>query len=116
MPFEPVILFFVLGLLAGLLRSDLKIPAVLYESLSIFLLLAIGLKGGMELASYSLRELAGPIVVVVAVAMLIPLAGFFVLYRAGRLARCRCRIDRSALRFRERRHLRGCRRVPGQKR
>lgn len=87
MPFEPVILFFVLGLLAGLLRSDLKIPAVLYESLSIFLLLAIGLKGGMELASYSLRELAGPIVVVVAVAMLIPLAGFFVLHRAGRLAR-----------------------------
>ena len=50
MPFEPVILFFLLGLLAGLARSDLKIPAVLYESLSIFLLLAIGLKGGVELA------------------------------------------------------------------
>ena len=43
MPLEPVILFFMLGLLAGLLRSDLKIPPVLYESLSIFLLLAIGL-------------------------------------------------------------------------
>ncbi len=41
MPLEPVILFFLLGLLAGLLRSDLKIPAVLHESLSIFLLLAI---------------------------------------------------------------------------
>jgi hypothetical protein len=50
MPLEPVILFFLLGLLAGLLRSDLKIPAVLHESLSIFLLLAIGLKGGVELA------------------------------------------------------------------
>ena len=49
--FEPVILFFLLGLLAGLARSDLKIPAVLYESLSIFLLLAIGLKGGVELAA-----------------------------------------------------------------
>ena len=43
MPFEPVILFFLLGLLAGVVRSDLKIPGVLYESLSIFLLLAIGL-------------------------------------------------------------------------
>lgn len=87
MPFEPVILFFVLGLLAGLLRSDLKIPAVLYESLSIFLLLAIGLKGGIELARYPLLDLAYPIVVVVLAAMLIPLAGFFVLHRAGRLAR-----------------------------
>ena len=52
MPFEPVILFFLLGLLAGVVRSDLKIPGVLYESLSIFLLLAIGLKGGIELARY----------------------------------------------------------------
>ena len=44
--FEPVILFFLLGVIAGFIRSDLKIPGVLYESLSIFLLLAIGLKGG----------------------------------------------------------------------
>ena len=43
MQFEPVILFFLLGLSAGLLRSDLKIPGVVYEALSIFLLLAIGL-------------------------------------------------------------------------
>ena len=43
-------LFFVLGVMAGLLRSDLKIPASIYEFLSIFILLAIGLKGGVELA------------------------------------------------------------------
>ena len=48
--FEPVILFFMLGAIAGFVRSDLRIPGVLYESLSIFLLLAIGLKGGVELA------------------------------------------------------------------
>jgi hypothetical protein len=87
MPFEPVILFFVLGLCAGLLRSDLKIPHVLYESLSIFLLLAIGLKGGIALARYPLLDLAGPIAVVVLVAMLIPLVGFAVLHRGGRLSR-----------------------------
>ena len=52
MPLDPVIFFFLLGLSAGILRSDLKIPGVLYESLSIFLLLAIGLKGGVELAKH----------------------------------------------------------------
>jgi hypothetical protein len=87
MPFEPVILFFVLGLCAKLLRSDLKIPVVFYESLSIFLLLAIGLKGGIALARYPLLDLAGSIVVVVVVAMLIPLVSFVFLHWHGGLSR-----------------------------
>ncbi len=87
MPFEPVILFFLLGLLAGVIRSDLKIPGVLYESLSIFLLLAIGLKGGVELAKYPVLSLAGPAAIVLLAAMLIPLTAFAVLHRLGRLNR-----------------------------
>ncbi|WP_300454609.1 sodium-dependent bicarbonate transport family permease [Accumulibacter sp.] len=87
MPIEPVILFFILGLLAGLVRSDLKIPGVLYESLSIFLLLAIGLKGGVELSRYALTDLLGQALIVVLVATLIPLAAFPILHRFGRLAR-----------------------------
>lgn len=87
MPFEPVILFFLLGVLAGLARSDLKIPAVLYESLSIFLLLAIGLKGGVELARQSLSELLVPALVVVAIGALLPLIAFPVLQRLGKLSR-----------------------------
>jgi hypothetical protein len=87
MQFEPVILFFLLGLSAGLLRSDLKIPGVVYEALSIFLLLAIGLKGGVELARHDVLDLAVPALVVVSVAMLIPLACFPVLLRVGRLPR-----------------------------
>jgi len=86
-PFEPVILFFILGLLAGGIRSDLKIPGVLYESISIFLLIAIGLKGGIELARYPLSSIAGPATAIVLVAALIPLTTFFVLNRAGRLPR-----------------------------
>lgn len=43
---DPVVLFFILGLIAGLLRSDLKLPASIYEFLTVLLLLAIGLKGG----------------------------------------------------------------------
>ena len=55
MSFEPVVLFFLLGVIAGLLRSDLKIPGSIYDALSVYLLLAIGLQGGVKLASYPLR-------------------------------------------------------------
>jgi len=58
---------------------DLRIPGVLYESLSIFLLLAIGLKGGVELARYPLATVALPALVVVAVGALIPLVAYPVL-------------------------------------
>ncbi|WP_062569332.1 sodium-dependent bicarbonate transport family permease [Pseudoalteromonas arabiensis] len=44
-----VVMFFVLGVIAGLLRSDLKIPQATYETLSLLLMLTIGLKGGMVL-------------------------------------------------------------------
>lgn len=44
-----VIAFFVLGLAAGLLKSDLKVPKSIYETLSILLMLVLGLKGGMAL-------------------------------------------------------------------
>jgi len=47
---SPVILFFVLGLLAALARSDLAIPEPIAKSLSIYLMIAIGLKGGVALA------------------------------------------------------------------
>lgn len=85
--FEPVILFFLLGAFAGFIRSDLKIPGVLYESLSIFLLLAIGLKGGVELARYPLLDIALPALGVVAFGALIPLVAFPVLHRIGKLSR-----------------------------
>jgi hypothetical protein len=87
MPFEPVILFFLLGALAGLIRSDLRIPAVLYESLSIFLLLAIGLKGGVELARYPIADLLFAAVCVVLAGALIPLIAYPVLARMGKLPR-----------------------------
>ncbi|MEY3373290.1 MAG: hypothetical protein RLZZ537_1758, partial [Pseudomonadota bacterium] len=48
---SPVVLAFALGMLARLLRSDLEIPAAIQSYLSIFLLLAIGLKGGVALSN-----------------------------------------------------------------
>jgi hypothetical protein len=90
---EPVVLFFVLGLIAGLARSDLKIPAALYEGLSIYLLLAIGIKGGVELAKEPLHALLLPSVVVIAMGVAITLMLFFVLAPARSLARA----DRASL-------------------
>lgn len=87
MSFEPVVLFFVLGVLAGLLRSDLKIPGAIYEALSIFILLAIGLKGGVELAKYPVGDLIGKGLIIVAVGALIPLIAFPVLRYLGRMSR-----------------------------
>lgn len=46
---DPVILFFVIGVIAQIVKSDLKIPDDFYNTISIYLLLAIGIKGGIEL-------------------------------------------------------------------
>lgn len=87
MHFEPVVLFFMLGVFAGLVRSDLKIPSAIYEALSIFLLLAIGLQGGVKLAEFSLLELLVPSLLILAVGALIPLLAFPVLRLLGRMNR-----------------------------
>ncbi len=72
--FDVVILFFLLGLAARLAGSTLKVPQALYESLSIYLLLAIGLKGGMEIARQPLGELLPQVVACVAIGFAIPFA------------------------------------------
>ena len=87
MTFEPVVLFFMLGAAAGLLRSDLKIPGSIYEALSIFLLLAIGLKGGVKLAEHALGDMVLSGAAIVLVGALIPLLAFPVLRYLGRMSR-----------------------------
>ncbi|WP_297736657.1 sodium-dependent bicarbonate transport family permease [uncultured Maricaulis sp.] len=48
--FSPAVLFFVLGLLAAIVRSDLAIPEAVAKGLSLYLVMAIGFKGGAEMA------------------------------------------------------------------
>jgi uncharacterized protein len=50
MVLDVVVFFFLLGVFARLVGSDLRLPEALYETLAIYLLLAIGLKGGIELS------------------------------------------------------------------
>jgi uncharacterized protein len=67
-----VVLFFVLGLLARLLKSDLALPGALYETLSIYLLLAIGLKGGVELSKQSVQAVLPQVLWCLAMGLTIP--------------------------------------------
>jgi hypothetical protein len=82
---DVVVFFFLLGVLARLVKSDLRLPEALYETLSIYLLLAIGLKGGIELSKQPLGALAPQILACVALGFAIPLL-LYPLLRGLRLA------------------------------
>lgn len=84
---DPVILFFLLGALAGLLRSELRLPAAVYELITIVLLLSIGLKGGIELARQPFGQLIPQMLAVVAMGFALALLAFPVLRYLGRLKR-----------------------------
>lgn len=84
---DPIILFFLLGATAGLLRSELRLPAAVYEFVSIVLLLSIGLKGGIELAKQPFGALLPQMLAVVALGFFLALAAFPVLRYLGRLKR-----------------------------
>ncbi len=83
---DVVVFFFLLGVFARLVKSDLRLPEALYETLSIYLLLAIGLKGGIELSKQPLAALAPQVAACMALGFAIPLA-LFPLARALRLSR-----------------------------
>ena len=79
---DPAILFFIFGAVAGTLRSNLEVPPAISRFLSLYLLMALGLKGGFALAKSGLTaEVATSLLAAVALALLIPAVGFFVLRR-----------------------------------
>ena len=82
---SPVVLAFALGIAAKLLKSDLEIPKPLYQGLSIYLLLAIGLKGGVELSKTSLDTFIGPASVTLLLGILNPLIAYAVLRYLGKM-------------------------------
>ena len=77
---DPAILFFIFGLFAGLVRSDLEIPAPIARFLSLYLLMALGLKGGFALAESGLTvSIAASLVAAVAMALIAPAIGYLAL-------------------------------------
>lgn len=74
---DPAILFFVFGICAGLLRSNLEIPPAISKFLSLYLLMALGLKGGFALAASGLtREVMVSLAAAMLLAILVPLLGY----------------------------------------
>ncbi|MEQ8859026.1 MAG: sodium-dependent bicarbonate transport family permease [Pseudomonadales bacterium] len=79
---SPPLLFFFLGVAAALLRSDLEIPAQIAKFLSLYLLFAIGFKGGVSLAESGFdASVVGTLVCAVALASVIPVYGYLLLRR-----------------------------------
>ncbi|MBX3617619.1 sodium-dependent bicarbonate transport family permease [Nitrosomonas sp.] len=83
---QPVVFFFVAGVLAGVIKSDLKIPEALYKSLSLFLLIAIGFKGGVSMAKYEIMEVLPIAVSMVVLSALIPLSAYPILRFIGKFS------------------------------
>lgn len=77
---NPALLFFVLGVLAVYLKSDLEIPANSSKFISLYLLFAIGFKGGQELSHEEFTaEIVWSMLFGVLISMVIPLYTFFIL-------------------------------------
>jgi uncharacterized protein len=79
---SPAFLFFILGILAVKLKSDLEIPANSSKFISLYLLFSIGFKGGQELSHESFStEIAWSMLFGIAISLLIPVYTFFILKR-----------------------------------
>lgn len=85
---SPVILFFVLGLGASLARSDLTVPEAIAKGMSLYLLLAIGFKGGAGVAAHGVdATLIAALIAGVALSAALPLIAFRLLRATSGLSR-----------------------------
>ena len=79
---DPAILFFLLGVLAGAIKSNLEIPHAISRFLSLYLLMALGLKGGFALSQSGLTANVGiSLAAAIVLAIFIPLMGYWFLRR-----------------------------------
>lgn len=81
----PAVLFFALGFVARLIKSDLRFPPDLAKILSIYLLVSIGLHGGVELAKADLGEALAAVVWALLLGLLLPIIGFAILLASRRV-------------------------------
>jgi uncharacterized protein len=90
---NPTLLFFILGIVAVIIKSDLEIPGPSSKFISLYLLFSIGFKGGMELAHSGVnKEVAVTLGIAIFFAVSVPVYTFFILrkkldvYNAGAVA------------------------------
>ena len=79
---DPAVLFFAFGVLAGALKSNLEIPPAIAKFLSLYLLMALGLKGGFALAKSGLNpDVAASLAAAMLMAVIVPILGYQLLKR-----------------------------------
>ncbi|MBL7846989.1 MAG: sodium-dependent bicarbonate transport family permease [Cyclobacteriaceae bacterium] len=81
---SPMVLAFLLGIIASRVKSDLRFPDSLYQSLTIYLLIAIGLKGGHKLSLAPFSDVWQPSLVAVGLCCTIPLWTYGLMRRVGK--------------------------------
>ena len=85
---SPIIMFFILGMLAGFAKSDLAIPEAMAKAMAIYLMAAIGLKGGVAISESGITSellLAGA--AGIGLSFLLPFPAYVLLSRIGGLGR-----------------------------
>lgn len=90
---SPPVLAFLLGLLATAAGGDLRLPEPVYQLLTVYLLLGIGIKGGVALSEAPAGEVVVPVLVTLALGIVIPLLAYGVLRLLTRLGP----VDRGAI-------------------
>ena len=80
----PIILFFLFGIIAARIKSDLKIPEAISEFLPIYLLAAIGLHGGIEMRNTGFENMLMPMLVAISLSLLFTLNHYQILRRLGK--------------------------------
>lgn len=79
---DPAVLFFVFGVTAGLLRSNLEVPPQIARFLSLYLLMSVGLKGGFSLAHAGFGpQVVASLGAAMALSLLVPALGYLLLRR-----------------------------------
>jgi len=83
---SPMVLAFAFGIVCRLIKSELAIPRDLYTSLSIYLLFALGLKGGVELSHSEWKELLWPAIATIVIGCITPISSYLTLRHLGRFS------------------------------
>lgn len=80
---SPIALAFALGVFAKLVKSEFSIPKDLYQSLAIYLLFALGLKGGVELSNTTVHAFLAPAAATLALGVITPITTYLALRKVG---------------------------------
>jgi len=83
---SPVALSFALGIVAKAIRSEFSIPREMYQGISIYLLFALGLHGGVELAKSSFDAMIWPAAVTIGIGLLVPMLCYGILRSIGKFS------------------------------